>query len=46
MNDQEPAIGIDLGTTNSLVAYVDERNRPQEVVVDERKPLLPSAVYD
>ena len=39
------AIGIDLGTTNSLVAYVNERNRPQVVVVDEQKPLLPSAVY-
>ena len=39
------AIGIDLGTTNSLVAYVDERNRPLAVVVDERKPLLPSAVH-
>jgi molecular chaperone HscA len=39
------AIGIDLGTTNSLVAYVDERNRPQVVVVDEKKPLLPSAVH-
>jgi molecular chaperone HscA len=39
------AIGIDLGTTNSLVAYVDERNRPQVVNVDDKKPLLPSAVY-
>src|SRR5512142_3001216 len=39
------AIGIDLGTTNSLVAHVDERNRPQVVVVDEGKPLLPSAVH-
>ncbi len=39
------AIGIDLGTTNSLVAYVDDRNRPQVVIVDEKKPLLPSAVY-
>ncbi len=39
------AIGIDLGTTNSLVAYVDELNRPQVVVVDEGKPLLPSAVH-
>ncbi len=37
-------IGIDLGTTNSLVAYVDDRNRPQVVIVDEKRPLLPSAV--
>jgi molecular chaperone HscA len=39
------AIGIDLGTTNSLVAYVDERNRPQVLPVDEGRPLLPSAVH-
>ncbi len=39
------AIGIDLGTTNSLVAFVDARNRPQVVVVDEGRPLLPSAVH-
>jgi molecular chaperone HscA len=39
------AIGIDLGTTNSLVAYVDERNRPHVLTVDEGRPLLPSAVH-
>ncbi|HYQ80973.1 MAG TPA: Fe-S protein assembly chaperone HscA [Anaeromyxobacteraceae bacterium] len=39
------AIGIDLGTTNSLVAFVDERNRPQVVPVEEGRPLLPSAVH-
>ncbi len=39
------AIGIDLGTTNSLVAFVDARNRPQVVTVDEERPLLPSAVF-
>jgi molecular chaperone HscA len=39
------AIGIDLGTTNSLVALVDERNRPQVLPVDEGRPLLPSAVF-
>jgi molecular chaperone HscA len=39
------AIGIDLGTTNSLVAYVDDRNRPQIVIVDGKKALLPSAVH-
>src|SRR5512134_304337 len=38
------AIGIDLGTTNSLVAHVDERNRPCVLTVDEARPLLPSAV--
>jgi molecular chaperone HscA len=39
------AIGIDLGTTNSLVAHVDERNRPQILPADEGRPLLPSAVF-
>jgi molecular chaperone HscA len=39
------AIGIDLGTTNSLVAHVDERNRPRVIEVDEGRPLLPSAVH-
>ena len=33
------------GTTNSLVAHVDERNRPQVLPVDEGRPLLPSAVF-
>ncbi len=39
------AIGIDLGTTNSLVAHVDARNRPQVITADEGRPLLPSAVH-
>ena len=39
------AIGIDLGTTNSLVAHVDERNRPRTLPVDDGRPLLPSAVH-
>ena len=39
------AIGIDLGTTNSLVAWIDARNRPQVLTVDEGRPLLPSAVH-
>ncbi len=39
------AIGIDLGTTNSLVAHVDARNRPQVISAEEGRPLLPSAVH-
>ncbi len=39
------AIGIDLGTTNSLVAFVDDGNRPQVIPVDEGRALLPSAVH-
>ncbi len=38
------AIGIDLGTTNSLVACVDDKNRPHVIPVDEGGPLLASAV--
>jgi molecular chaperone HscA len=37
------AIGIDLGTTHSLVGYVDARNRPHTIDVDGG-PLLASAV--
>ena len=39
------AIGIDLGTTNSLVAAVDARNRPNVLPADEGRPILPSAVH-
>ena len=37
-------LGIDLGTTHSLAAYVDARNRPRTVPVEDGGPLLPSAV--
>jgi Fe-S protein assembly chaperone HscA len=38
-------IGIDLGTTNSLVAYVDEASGLPRVIPDaEGRPLLPSIV--
>jgi molecular chaperone DnaK len=41
----ERIIGIDLGTTNSLVAYVDERTGLPRVVPDEDgRMLLPSVV--
>jgi molecular chaperone HscA len=39
------AIGIDLGTTNSLVAHVDARNRPRVIADEEGRPLLASAVH-
>jgi len=38
-------VGIDLGTTNSLVAYVDETTRLPRIIADaEGRPLLPSVV--
>src|SRR5947208_14230661 len=38
-------IGIDLGTTNSLVAYVDDATRLPRVIPDgEGRKLLPSVV--
>ncbi len=40
-----PIIGIDLGTTNSLVAYVDEATGLPRIIPDaEGRPLLPSVV--
>jgi chaperone protein DnaK len=40
-----PIVGIDLGTTNSLVAYVDERTGLPRVIPDaEGRSLLPSIV--
>jgi molecular chaperone DnaK len=38
-------VGIDLGTTNSLVAYVDEATRLPRIIPDaDGRPLLPSVV--
>ena len=31
-------VGIDLGTTNSLVAYVDDNDRPARVIPDRGRP--------
>jgi Fe-S protein assembly chaperone HscA len=45
MNDMARIIGIDLGTTNSLVAYVDEASGLPRCIADEEgRPLLPSVV--
>ncbi len=41
MND--PIVGIDLGTTNSLVAISDERG-PRVLTVGDESPMLPSVV--
>lgn len=43
-HQQKLAVGIDLGTTNSLIATV--RNGHSDVLLDEQnRPLLPSVVY-
>ena len=40
----EPAVGIDLGTTYSAVAHIDETNRPVTLVNAEGDLLTPSVV--
>ncbi|MCX6176338.1 MAG: Fe-S protein assembly chaperone HscA [Bacteroidetes bacterium] len=37
-------VGIDLGTTNSLVAYVNPTNHQPEIIVDEMGSLVPSVI--
>lgn len=39
-----PAVGIDLGTTFSVVAYIDDIGRPQTLLNAEGDKLTPSAV--
>jgi molecular chaperone DnaK len=39
-----PAVGIDLGTTFSVVAYLDERGRPQTIPNVEGDKLTPSVM--
>ncbi|MFN5588584.1 MAG: Fe-S protein assembly chaperone HscA [Holosporales bacterium] len=39
------AIGIDLGTSNSVVSWIDQSGTPEIAVDDADRPLLPSAVY-
>ena len=40
----EPVIGIDLGTTNSAVAYLDSQGRPRTLSNAEGEPLTPSVL--
>src|SRR3954467_4146556 len=39
------AVGIDLGTTNSLIAIVLGDGKPQALAIDEGSTLLPSVVH-
>jgi molecular chaperone DnaK (HSP70) len=43
MDDRAVIVGIDLGTTNSLVAVADERG-PRVLTVGDQSPLVPSVV--
>ncbi|KAF0248362.1 MAG: molecular chaperone DnaK [bacterium] len=38
-------VGIDLGTTNSLVAYVDDSGKPQVIADKQGRKLVPSVVH-
>lgn len=38
-------VGIDLGTTNSLVACINQENRPEIIINERGNRLTPSAVY-
>ncbi|NSW83730.1 MAG: Hsp70 family protein [Syntrophothermus sp.] len=38
-------VGIDLGTTNSLVAYINREGKPEIIVNERGSRLTPSAVY-
>ncbi|WP_095416238.1 Hsp70 family protein [Thermogutta terrifontis] len=40
-----PAVGIDLGTTYSVVAYLDAQGHPETIVNAEGERLTPSVVY-
>ena len=42
---QDPAIGIDLGTTFSCVAMLDDLGRPQTLINAEGDKITPSAVF-
>jgi len=41
----EPAIGIDLGTTFSVLAHLDADGKPRTISNDEGKAITPSAVF-
>ena len=45
MNCEQPAVGIDLGTTYSSVAYMDSAGRPATIPNESGDLLTPSAVF-
>ncbi|MDH3717938.1 MAG: Hsp70 family protein, partial [Planctomycetota bacterium] len=44
MGEKSKAVGIDLGTTNSAVAYIDDMGRPTTLINSEGDLITPSAV--
>ena len=48
MSDFNPVVGIDLGTTFSAIAYIDEYDKPVVIPNQENKPITASVVnfYD
>jgi len=45
MNQKIPAVGIDLGTTFSVVAYLDARDKPETIRNSEGDLTTPSVVF-
>jgi molecular chaperone DnaK len=45
MPDFKPIVGIDLGTTFSAIAYVNEFGQPEVIPNAENKPITPSVIY-
>ena len=38
-------VGIDLGTTNSLVAYIDQSNSSAKLIGTDQQTIVPSVIY-
>lgn len=45
MSDFKPIVGIDLGTTFSAIAYVNEFGKVEVIPSAENKPVTPSVIY-
>jgi molecular chaperone DnaK len=45
MSDFKPIVGIDLGTTFSVIAYVNEFGKAEIIPNAENKPITPSVIY-
>ena len=45
MSDFKPVVGIDLGTTFSAIAYIDQHDKPVVITNQEGKAITPSVVH-